>query len=139
MRWADKMALPQAPGRESRADAIGASALARRRSRVADRSGSPRRGVRAQPGGELVGAAAVGGLGARQTVVPGPGRVRTGLQVRLGGVAPAAVRGAPQGVVELLPGGRRLRELVAEAVDEAQAGGLPQGGARAAFEQSPRG
>ena len=65
-----------------------------------------------------------------------PGRVGAAVEQQLGGVALAAVGGAPQRVVELLARGRRgCGELVADAVGEAERGGLPEVGARAAFQQ----
>ena len=75
-----------------------------------------------------------------EPVVSDPGRVGAAVEQQLGGVALAAVRGAPQRVVEvLLRAAAVCGELVADAVDQPERGGLPEVGARAAFEQPARG
>src|SRR4051794_6954535 len=79
--------------------------------------------------------AASGRLRSREVVVSDPGGVGTTIDEQLSHVALTAVGGAPEGVVEIVLGGPDARQLVANAVRQAERGGLPQGGARAAFEQ----
>jgi hypothetical protein len=71
--------------------------------------------------------------------MPYPRRIGTARQQQLGRFALAAVGGAPQRIVEVLAARRGLFELVLDAVEEPERGGLPEGGAGAAFEQPPGG
>ena len=84
-----------------------------------------------------MGLAALGGLHGGELIMADPGRVGAALQEQLGGLAPAAMRGAPQRVVEVLARARRALwcEFVADAVGEAERGRLPQVRVRAAFQQ----
>ena len=93
----------------------------------------------AEPGRELVRAAALGGVRGGEVVVPDPGRVGAMGEQQLCGAASAAVRGAPQRVVEVGLRGRVAGELLADAVGEPERRGLPEGRARAALEQPPSG
>ena len=68
-----------------------------------------------------------------------PGGVGTAVQKDLGGLALAAVSGAPECVVEVFLGGRGLGERVLDAVEESERGGLPEVGSCAAFEELPCG
>src|SRR3954452_10025679 len=79
----------------------------------------------AQPPGELVRLAALGGGRSGERVVSEPRRVRTALQKHFGGCPLAAVCGAPQRVVEFL---LDAPEFFADSVGEAERRGLPEVG-----------
>jgi hypothetical protein len=82
-----------------------------------------------------VGVTALGGLRSGEVVVSDPTGVGATVQQQLGGLALAAVRGAPQRVVEVLSCRlRRSCEPALHPVDEAERRGLPEARAGAAFQ-----